>query len=769
MENNVPKESKIKNLLSHAGRALVLLVLIFLVVYFVMVAVSSSAFYTESAIKNSLIDFATDVDLTNGLVNQHYDNLYELAEKLKGAKNADEVIELIKPYTDVDNPTLSDKFGSLRYYVGAESYDATGALVEIEHSANEQIEDLVESGKAGSTGVYFNTHDYCDCIAFFTPVRGEYVNGVLSIVPAINIVKLDSVIEADGKALATAIIDKKGRVFSSKTSADFDKPIGADYFEFIEKITGDHADVITVSALINAGLTDSGKISSFGTDYVVAATPIELLGGEIYLLTLYESSSLVSEEYVYIRHIGFALVLAVLALAIGLIYSILYHKKAKAAIHTAALTDARLECANAEQFRIDAVQYVYSGRRKHAVVAFAIRKFHQISDRLGPDNSTAVLKYIAKVIESFVEDGETFGYDGDGRFLILEIYKSERSFKDKIRLLQTVINQNEILAQNSVKLKFDIGVYLTNEGRRRSVVEMIECANSSCEHAAANPKQPYVVFTEQMRAELARDEQIESEMEKALAEREFRLFLQPKYNVKADRIDSAEALVRWFDPRRGDYMFPAQFISLFESNGFITKLDHFIYIEVLEYLSRAAERGEKIVPISVNVSRVTAVADDFINFYVGNKKKYRIGDGFITIEFTESFAMEDYDKLYEMVNGLHNNGIRCSIDDFGSGYSSFSILKQIPVDELKLDRVFMQKGASEERDNKLLSTVIDLAKSMDMTVVQEGVETKEMFERVCAMGCDVIQGYYYAKALPLEEYRLFINSNTSIKYKSLVK
>ena len=131
--------------------------------------------------------------------------------------------------------------------------------------------------------------------------------------------------------------------------------------------------------------------------------------------------------------------------------------------------------------------------------------------------------------------------------------------------------------------------------------------------------------------------------------------------------------------------------------------------------------------------------------------------------------MEDYDKISGIISALHNGGMRCSIDDFGSGYSSFSILKQITVDELKLDSVLVKRGIDVKRDDKLLSSIIEITKSMGMRVVQEGVETKENFDKVVAMGCDVIQGYYYAKAIPLEEFKIFISTNTSIKYKSLVK
>ena len=131
--------------------------------------------------------------------------------------------------------------------------------------------------------------------------------------------------------------------------------------------------------------------------------------------------------------------------------------------------------------------------------------------------------------------------------------------------------------------------------------------------------------------------------------------------------------------------------------------------------------------------------------------------------------MDNYEKLLEVVHKLHENGIRCSIDDFGLGYSSFNVIKQIPIDELKLDRLFLEQGLERDRDDKIIRSVIQLAKDIRVDIVQEGVENEEMFHRVTQMGVDVIQGYYYAKAIPLEEYRIFLSSNTSIKYKAKVK
>jgi EAL domain-containing protein (putative c-di-GMP-specific phosphodiesterase class I) len=202
-------------------------------------------------------------------------------------------------------------------------------------------------------------------------------------------------------------------------------------------------------------------------------------------------------------------------------------------------------------------------------------------------------------------------------------------------------------------------------------------------------------------------------------------------------------------------MFPGEFIPLFETNGFITKLDHFVYIEMLEFISHAVERGETVVPVSVNVSRVTATQDDFINFYVSNKKKYRIPDGFITLELTESFAMEDYDKMQSMIEQLHTAGMQCSIDDFGSGYSSLASLNMLPLDILKLDGSMIRQ-ATKLGDFRIIESAIQIAQFLGLETVVEGVETAEELDRLRGMGCDLIQGIYYSWPLEQSEFEAYL-------------
>lgn len=747
---------------SEIGVMALLLLFVLLVVYMVTVISGSSSFFKESAEKNALLYFEEDIERAEALAGEHFQNLYDIRDKVKKLDSMKAVEELIESYIG------SDMFGDLRYYSNGKSYAANGALVVEETSAKEYIEALSKSEKEGTTPVYYDKNTELDCIAFFIPVRGsEYIDGILSILPARNLIDAFDVINE--KSSVVSVIAPDGKLISETSAEGFNKTVGNNFYSFIDTITNNKSDSALISeAVLNLKKTAIGIHTQEG-DYTVAISPLSRFNDNLILISMSESEGLIAPELSYIRHIVNLLLISIFAIVVGIVYATLYHKKTKRALTAATLEDSRLECPNGEQFKLNAKDLITTAHRRYSIALIAIRNFMYFNEQLGESDSTEVLRELAKIIQSLSNRNECYGYIGDGKFVALIIHANSRTVNDKIKLIETIINRNTVLASHGLKIRFAAGVYNVFSGHRRSIQEMIDCAATAASFSEDNIKTSYTLFTEEVRAEIAHNEKIEAVMETALANKDFRLFLQPKYDVKHDVIDSAEALVRWFDPETGEYKFPGEFIPLFETNGFIIKLDHFVYIEVLEYLSHAVEKGEKVVPIAVNVSRVTATNPDFINFYVGNKKKYGIPDNFITLELTESFAMEDYDKISTIISALHNGGMRCSIDDFGSGYSSFSILKQINVDELKLDSVFLRRGIDVKRDDNLLSTIITLAKTMGMSVVQEGVETKEMFDKVVEMGCDVIQGYYYAKAISLEEFKLFINTNTSIRYKSLVK
>ena len=764
MEENktkTPEKAKGKTDILLLRRIVSVFVLLFLIVYLITVALSASAFFDESSEKNSLLRLERDAQEADRLMGIHFNNLYGIADRLSEVGTKEETDDIIREYIG------RDEFGTLRYLANDTLYDPYGGeiLSGVEYDL---ISDLANNREVATTEIY-TYHDYGDCIALFVPVKvSGYAEGIIAIIPVRGMINPTTLLNET--ASAVAVVMKDGKIVASKTASAFTQTLGNNFFTFTADFINDKPLEKSIYNAIQGDQNTSIQVNPFGQSYHVAVAPIDAVGGNLMLVSISESQALIASEMTFVRHIIIVLSLAIIAFVVTIVYSVLYHKKAKEALSAAILTDARLGCPNAEQFRRQAQETLNNfSKRDFAIMVYDTRRFKYLLDEYGEEKMNEILKFVAKVFGNFCAEGECYGYAGDGRFLLMSRLKSEKSIKDKIRLINSIINEFALLKANNHTIKFNIGVYMTTDGRRKPIGEMIDCAAVASETARGNINALYVPYTNEANAEIERSQRIEAQMESSLENGEFKLFLQPKYNVKLDKIDSAEALVRWFDPRKGEYMFPGEFIGLFETNGFITKLDKFIYIEVLKYLSSAAERGDAIVPISVNVSRVTAMSDDFLEFYTGNKKKYGIGDGFITLELTESFAMENYGKINDIVNTLRANGMRSSIDDFGAGYSSFNLLKRIKVDEIKLDRIFLSKGADRQRDDMIFEAVMNLVQSLDMKVVQEGVENEEMFNYVVSRGCQIIQGYYYAKAIPLEEYRIFLNSNTSIKYKAKVK
>ena len=268
-------------------------------------------------------------------------------------------------------------------------------------------------------------------------------------------------------------------------------------------------------------------------------------------------------------------------------------------------------------------------------------------------------------------------------------------------------------------------------------------------------------YEDMLREKSVRKAEIEGKMENALENNEFHLFYQPKYNLRTKKADGCEILIRWYDPKLESYRSPGVFLPVFEEDGFICKIDRFVFYKACENIAARVAATKIVYPVSVNVSRVTAIQPDFVDYYVRIKNKFNIKDGFITLEFTESFAFENYGFLSEIIEKLHKNGFLCSIDDFGTGYSSYNILKTVPVDEIKLDKFFLEKGVSEDRDHTLLKSVIEMIKKLGIKATQEGVETREDFDRLQSLGCDVIQGYFFAKPMKYTDYCEFIEKNFS--------
>ena len=754
----------------HSGKKMVknveiisiITVAIFLIIYLVTIVSVSPAFYTEMAARGAADNFDADFKQVSASVEEHYDRLGDVVAQVSYAESPETVADVLKTYHG------DETVGTLRYVYRDVAYGYNGHEVVQMDDLDEAVMELAKATEVSCSDIYHDEYLRLDCIAFFVPVRGSlYIDGLISVVPVVDIISVGESLRENTSAIA--IVESDSYVRSSLTADSMEQKVGPLFFDFIRELTQSKEGVDTVRQMLNGNDVQIVEVSSATGNYTIAAAPLDVLDGHLYLITVSLSSALMPAEYDYIGHVAVALVIAIISLAAGATFAIMFKKKVNVAVSSVNLMDQTLECPNIEGFKKNVSDILKVKNQNYAVVVYTLKRFHFIEDRFGSRATQDLLKYVKEVLTSVCGENETFGYAGDGQFLLLEDFRSENVFLNRLLVFSGVVNNYELLKINQVKVQVSAGVYLVNDDVRRPVADMIDCATIVCDEVKADSTLPYAIYTESVREKINRDEHLEARMEAALSSNEFRLFLQPKYNVEKDEVDSAEALVRWFDYQKGDYRYPAEFISLFESNGFIVEMDHFIYLEVLKYLSEATSRGDKVVPISVNVSRVTAASPDFLNFYIGSKRRYNIDDDLLTLEFTESYATEDYKRLSEIVDALHEGGIRCSIDDFGVGYSSFRILKDLRMDELKLDRLFLAQGIDPKRDDKIITTITDLARDCGMSLVMEGVETKAMYDRVVQMGIGIIQGYYYAKAIPVEEFKIFVKSNTSIRYKAVVK
>ena len=255
-------------------------------------------------------------------------------------------------------------------------------------------------------------------------------------------------------------------------------------------------------------------------------------------------------------------------------------------------------------------------------------------------------------------------------------------------------------------------------------------------------------YKEQFKDSLYNRKFIEEYMQTAITDRQFMMYLQPKYSIAKNEIIGAEALVRWHHPDRG-MIYPNQFIPIIEENGFIKKVDYYIWAEACRFIKKCENAGFKSCPVSVNVSRIHLKDNDCIQVLSDMIKSNDIPKSLLELEITET---ADDQQISMKALQLKEEGFTLLMDDFGSGYSSLNILLETPFDVIKLDKKFMENMMVSGKGKLILEQVVLMANKLELGLLAEGVETKEQVDLLQKIGCDQVQGYYYAKPMPEEEF-----------------
>ncbi len=388
-----------------------------------------------------------------------------------------------------------------------------------------------------------------------------------------------------------------------------------------------------------------------------------------------------------------------------------------------------------------------------AFVRMDIDRFKMINNFYGIKEGDRVLVSVAKELKRIATVFDDFAY---GRlendvFAVCMPYKEEN-----IDLLVKAIQITLKKVNKDYNIKVSCGVYVIRD-RTMDVSEMYDRAFLAAKNCKGKFVESVAYYDDSMIENMRQEQFIINEVNKAIEEEQFEVFLQPKINLVTDKSYGAEALVRWKHPDRG-MISPGEFIPVYERNGIIGRLDQYMWRHVCMLLRRWLDEGKTPNPISVNVSRVNIYNPHLVEILKKLITEYRIPAGLLNLELTESAFMEDQALVMKTMSRLHDIGFKIMMDDFGSGYSSLNVLKDMEVDYLKVDMKFLQQSQkfNNSKGEKVITSVIRMAKWLHLPSIVEGVETIEQVDFLKCIGCEYAQGFYYAKPMPIKDYEAFL-------------
>ncbi len=444
--------------------------------------------------------------------------------------------------------------------------------------------------------------------------------------------------------------------------------------------------------------------------------------------------------------------------------------------------------------------------------SYTTQKIEQLSDY---DALTGLMKYdvFVRKVKQFIKNGmidskivvmysdlqnfkyinEAYGYDMGNKLLqkfsdrmskdVKRLIAAARVYSDNLVMaveyssdvsdddvFQYVCRENVELSRSLQKDFMDNNICICTgiaivENPDQDVQIVVSNANMARKEAKKRDTQTVVMFDDVMMKNVMRQMQLNAELPEALRNNEIKVYYQPKIESGTGKIVGGEALVRWIKDD-GKMIYPDEFIPGFEENGMIVEIDYFVYEAVFKKIKERLDEKKPVVPVSMNISRVhLREVHDFMEYIRYLFEKYPVPSEYIEFELTESIYIENLEPALALIRDLRKMGIRISMDDFGSGYSSLNTLNNLPIDILKLDKVFLNGGELTASQKIIISSVVEMASKLNIHVVCEGVETAEQVQFLTVIGCDMIQGYYYAKPMPEDDFVTYIDTHFKVKSK----
>ena len=396
---------------------------------------------------------------------------------------------------------------------------------------------------------------------------------------------------------------------------------------------------------------------------------------------------------------------------------------------------------------------------KAALIIFDINKFKVINDLHGYERGNQVLQRVARVLRENIAPEEAFCRSTADNFVLLLKYDDRKSFRARLKALSTQLRRDCTVEDSCLMIDVAFGVYEITEPIPFYI--MLDRAHLALENAKKMAFDKCDFYDDADRKRIVAEKQIENTMEDALKHGDFAVFLQPKCDFATGHMRGAEALVRWNRYRQG-LVKPDDFIPIFEKNGFILRLDMFILEEAVRLLAAWKVKGITPVPLAVNFSRLHLNDTRYIPQMLRVVDKYDVPHEMIEVELTESVIFNNLTRAQNVIHRLHKMGFSVAMDDFGSGYSSLNVLKNLQFDSIKLDKEFLSGFEKNSHAQKVIEGAVSMIKSLGIQVVAEGVETREQADFLRSIGCDLAQGYFFSRPLPAPRFEALLKSGGTL-------
>lgn len=526
------------------------------------------------------------------------------------------------------------------------------------------------------------------------------------------------------------------------------------FFDELQNIGLPNDKLDELKASIEAGRSGSMQYNRDGESRMLFYSPVGIEDWQIVLVA--PSALIYSNSYALLQIMTIVIATLAVLLILLVIGIFFFNSKREHDFGNSALIDSVTKLGSWSKFVEDSHNMLSENLdRRYAMVIFDVDRFKAINDVFGYTGGNDCLKFMADNLRTQFGKDSTFVRSSADRFNLIMPYTSDEN------IIKRLIDYSHTVEKyfEGHKIELSFGVYKIDEPvnnvNMSQISSMSDKATLAKEKAKNAGIDKVVFFNTELRDKLLLENDILASMESALEHHEFEIYIQPIYLFSTSKMIGGEALVRW--NRKGKAMYyPDMFIPLFERNGFIEQLDYYVFDQVCRLLQRwKSDPSSDILAdlvISVNLSRVhifnPTLTEDLLNIAA----KYGVKPFEIELELTESTAVEDTQLLNNVVNKLSEAGFIIAIDDFGSGFSSLNLLRNLPVDIIKLDREFLSSSADDEKGKSIIVSLISMAKNIGMCVVAEGVELKEQVNFLKAAKCDIAQGYYYEKPMPVAAF-----------------